>query len=82
MNQILAILVLCAASAGCLELENLCSSDSFKYNDILVNAFHRTRLNLTFQPLSHYLINDTVKCDRGDFKNQTNFLKALKTKHA
>ena len=81
-------MMLCIASARCVELENICSSDSFIYKTswsedpgILVNAFHKVQKNITFQPIGHYLINDTVKCDFFEFKNKTNFWEALKIKH-
>lgn len=80
MNRILLLAMLCIASASCVELENLCSSDAFEYNGVLVNAFHRLQQNVTFEPLSFYLINDTVKCDFFKFKNKTNFWEALRFK--
>lgn len=82
MNKILVILLLCAASASCFELENLCSSDTFIYNDLEVNAFYRVQLNFTFKSLGHYLIDDSVKCDENEFRNKTNFLKAMKAKRS
>ena len=80
MNKLL-LLALCVASVSCVELENLCSSDTFEYKGVLVNAFHRVQSNVTFQLLSHYLINDTVRCDLSEFKNKTNFQEALRLKH-
>ena len=82
MNRIFLFAIFCVASASCLELESICSSDTFEYKGVLVNAFHRIQRNVTFQPLSHYLINDTVKCDYFQFKNKTNFWEALKIKQA
>lgn len=73
--------MLCVASTNCVELENLCSSDTFEYAGILVNAFHRVQRNVTFKSLSHYLIKDSVKCDFFEFENKTNFWEALKIKH-
>ena len=81
MMKVLILAMLCVASVACVKLENICSDDSFEYKGVLVNAFHRVKLNITFQPLSFYLINDSVKCDPAEFKNKANFLKALKTKH-
>ena len=80
MNKILLLAIFCVASANCVELENICSSDTFKYDGLLVNAFHRAQFNVTFESLSHYLIDDTVKCDIAQFKNKTNFWEALKLK--
>lgn len=70
MNQILLLTVLCFASASCLKLENICSSHIFRYQDVQVNSFHRIKLNLKFESLEHYLIND-----------KQNFWEALKIKH-
>ena len=81
MNRILVLAMLCVASAHCVELENLCSSDTFEYNGVLVNAFHRVQWNVTFESLSHYLINDTVKCDIAEFQNKTEFWETLKAKN-
>lgn len=80
MNRILMLAMLCVASASCLELENICASDAFKYKDVLVNAFYRVQWSVTFESLNHYLINDTVKCDPLEFKNKTNLQEALKFK--
>ena len=79
-NQILLLTLLCVASASCVELENICSSDSFEYNGLLVNAFHRVQQNVTFEPLLHYLINGSVKCDFSEFFNKTNYWEALDLK--
>ena len=80
MKKVLILAILCIASAGCVELENICSDVSFKYYAELVNAIHRVRWNVTFQPLQQYLINDSVKCDQAEFKNKTNYLEALRIK--
>ena len=72
--------MLCVALAGGVELENICSGDSFKVDGVLVNAFHRVRWNLTSEPLNHYLISDAVNCDPAEFKNKENFWEALKIK--
>lgn len=80
MNRIWVLAILCVASASGVELENLCSSDAFEYNGVLVNAFHRLQQSVTFESMSHYLINDTVKCDYFEFKNRTNFWEVLKIK--
>ena len=77
MNKFL-VLVLCIASASCVELENLCSSDSFDYKGIEVNAFHRVRQNVTFEPLSHYLIDLAIMCDPSEFYNKTRYWETLK----
>lgn len=76
------ILVLCLVCANCVELENICSSDTFTYNDLVVNAFHKVPQNLTFGPLKLYLINETLKCDEEEFKNKANFRVAIKAKNA
>ena len=81
MNKLLVFLVLCIASASCVELENLCSSDHFEYNGVLVNSFYKSRLNVTFPSLSYYLINSSITCDRSEFVNKTNFLEAIKIKN-
>ena len=73
--------MLCVASVGCVKLENICSSDSFEYKGLIVNAFYRIQWNVTFESLNHYLIDDAIKCDPTEFKNRTNFREALKTKH-
>ena len=80
MNKFLLFAVFCVAAANCVELENLCSSDAFEYEGVLVNAFHRVQWNTTFQSLLHYLINNTVWCDLDQFQNKTNFLEAYKLK--
>ena len=81
MNKFLVLAVLCIASASCVELENLCSSDSFDYNGVQVNAIHRVRQNITFGSLRYYLIDDTIKCDPSEFFNKNNLLKALNMKN-
>ena len=88
MNKLL-LLALCLASASCLQLENICSSDQFYYRGErgrevppeLVNAFHKIGgQNITFKALNSYLIDDTVSCDLSEFKNATNFWEALRIK--
>ena len=81
MKQLLVFLVLCIASIGCVELENLCSSDQFHYKGFLVNAFHRNRNQITFPGLSHYLINSSITCDPSKFVKKTNYLEALRIKN-
>ena len=81
MKTTLVLAMLCVALAGCLELENICSSDSFYHDGLLVNAFYRVQFNVTFQPLSYYLINDTVDCKPTEFNKEINFWQALKIKH-
>ena len=81
MSKLLVFPVLCIASASCVELENLCSSDHFEYDGVLVNAFYKSPMNVTFPGLSHYLINSSVTCDRSEFVNRTNFRTALKIKN-
>ena len=81
MSKLFVFLVLCIASANCVELENLCSTDHFDYDGVLVNAFYKSPMNVTFPGLSHYLINNSVACDRSEFVNKTNFLEVLKIKH-
>ena len=73
--------MLCVASASCVELENICSSDTFVYKDTQVNAFYKVRQNITFQPLNFFLIDPTVTCDQSEFENKTNFFEALKIKN-
>ena len=81
MKKILILAIVCVATARDVELENICSGDSFKLMGVRVNAFHRLRMNVTFQPLHHYLINDSVNCDPAEFENKKNFWSALKFKH-
>ena len=81
MNKFLVLAVLCIASASCVELENLCSSDSFDYKGVQVNAFYRVQQNITFESLNHYLIDDTIKCDPSEFIYKTNLEPALKFKN-
>lgn len=81
MNRILLLAMLCVASSSCVELENLCSSDSFEYKGVLVNAFHKVQWNVTFGPLNDYLINDTVKCNPAEFENKTNLEETLRLKN-
>lgn len=82
MNKIFAILVLCVACASCFKLKNLCSSDTFTYNGILVNAFYTFQDNFTFGPFSRYLINDTIECDENEFTNKTNIQEVLRARDA
>ena len=51
MTKLLVFLVLCIASASCVELENVCSPDHFEYDGVLVNAFYRERWNIPFPEL-------------------------------
>ena len=81
MTKLLVLLVLCIASASCVELENVCSSGHFEYNGVLVNAFYKSPMNVTFPGLNHYLINSSVPCDPSEFVNKTNFWTALKIKN-
>ena len=77
----LVLVVLClVASASCLE--SLCSSDTFSYNGVLVNAFYKIRQNVTFERPTHYMIHDSVTCDPSEFKDRSNFLTSLKIKNA
>ena len=82
MKKVVVLTILCVAAVGCVELENICSSDSFVFNGVLVNAFHRFQQNVTYYPLIHYLIHDGVRCDLSEFKDQANFWKALELKNA
>ena len=81
MIKVFILAMLCVALAGGIELENICSEDCFVYKSVQVNAFHRFRWNVTFQPISHYLIGDDVNCDPAEFKVKVNFWEALKIKH-
>lgn len=80
MEKLLAFLVLCLASVNCVELENICSSDSFHFNGVLVNAFQKIGGQVRFEGLSHYLINDTILCDPSEFRNKSNYWEVLKIK--
>ena len=77
MKQLLVFLVLSIASASCVELENLCSSDHFQYNGTLVNAFYRNRQSIVFPSLNYFLINNSIPCDSSEFVNKTNHKIAL-----
>ena len=80
--KFLVFAVLCVATVSCLEVENICTYRGlFDYNGLRVNTFHRVQWNMTFESLSHYLINDSVKCDPAEFKNKTCFWEALKLKN-
>ena len=81
MKTTLILAMLCVALAGCFELESICSSDSFRRDGLLVNAFYRAHFNVTSLPLSSYLIKDTVDCNPAEFKDKNNFWEALKLKH-
>ena len=73
--------MLCVASSSCVQLENICSSDSFEYNGVLVNAFYKVEWNVTFGSLNDYLINDTIKCNLDEFKNKANLQETLRLKN-
>ena len=77
MNKLFVFLVLCIASASCVELENVCSSDHFEYNGTLVNAFYRNRQSIVFPSLNYFLINSSIPCEQSEFVNKTNYKVAL-----
>lgn len=81
MNRFLVFLVLCVATANCVELENICSADHFEYADVKVNAFYRVKQNVTFESLAHYLIDRSITCDPTEFRNKSNLLEALKVRN-
>ena len=81
MTKFFVFLMLCIASVSCVELENLCSSDHFEYNGVLVNAFYRNQSSIVFPSLSQYLINSSITCDPSEFVNKTNYDVALRIKH-
>lgn len=73
MNKLpLVLFTLCIASASCVKLEGLCPQDLFGYNGVIVTAFYRSRLNITFPPLNEYLINSSIPCEPSEFVNKTN----------
>lgn len=79
--KFLVFVVLCIASVNCLELQNLCSSDHFSYNGVVVNAFLKLRHNFTFEPLRHYLIDGSVTCDKSEFdRRKNNYREAIETR--
>lgn len=82
MKSLLMIL-LCVASASCVELKNLCAPDCFVYHGLMVNAFHKVPQpqNVTFANLGHYLISPDVTCDPSEFQNKTNYWEALRIKN-
>ena len=67
-------------SANGVHLENLCAADRFEYKKVEVNSFHRIGQNVTFEPMSHYLVGDSVQCDPNGFKHRQNYLNVLKIK--
>lgn len=78
---LVALLVLCVSSASGLLLEDLCPSDAFAYKGgILVNAFHRIRQNVTFEPFE-YLVNDNITCDPTEFRDKGHHMMALQAKN-
>lgn len=81
MKRLSLLIVFCVASVSCVELGNICSSDSFNYRDVKVNAFHKLCQNITLEPLSFFLIDHTVTCKQSEFENKTNFWEVLKIKH-
>lgn len=76
------VLLLCVASASPVELENLCSNETFSYNGVLVNSFQKIRRSLEFKSLSHYLISNIVTCDPAEFKDKRNLWDSIKIKNA
>ena len=80
--KILILAMLCVASVACVKLENICSADTFQYKGVLVNAVYRVQTNVTFQPISLYMINDSVKCDPAEFEVKRRFVEALTLKNA
>ena len=81
MNKALFLAMLCITSSCCLELERICSSDTFSHVGQTVNSFHRLERNVTFGSLSDYLIDEAVNCDLSEFKTKANFLETLKLKN-
>lgn len=75
MNKVSSfVLLLCISSiASSLKLENICSHDTFKYNDQPVNTFYRVRQSFTFHPIGHYMLNESIVCNRTEFQNDKNF---------
>ena len=80
LKKVLILAMLCVALAGAVELENICSDDTFEYEGVLVNALHRVQFNITLQPLRAYLIHDSVKCYYSQFQNKTNYWEVLRMK--
>ena len=81
MSRILLLAMLCVALGSCVELENICPSDSFLYEGILVNAFYKVEWKVTIGSLNDYLIKDIIKCNPTEFKNKTNLEEALRLKN-
>ena len=81
MNRFLVFLVLCVASASCVELENICSAGRFEYKDVVVNAFYRVQRNVQFQSLRHYLVDHAIICDPSEFQNKTNYWSTLRIRN-
>lgn len=74
-------LVFGITAASCVELENLCDSETFDYKGVRVNSFQRLLLNFTFESLEFYLVKPTLTCDPSQFQNKTNFWEILKLKN-
>ena len=81
MKIILVFALLSIASSRCVELEKICSSDSFDFENVEVNAFYRSQSwNVTFQGLNYYLINKTADCNSTEFYDEDNIKIALRIK--
>lgn len=80
-NFLVALVILCVSSASGLHLEPICSSSSFSYEGIQVNAFHRVPQFVYFEPLPYFLIDRSIDCDLDQFRNESNHLIALKARN-
>lgn len=84
---LVVLVVLCVSTAlyvwtaSGLNLENICPLSIFSYEGTEVNAFHRVRQVITFEPLPYYLVNHNIICDPNEFKNRSNHLVALRAKN-
>lgn len=61
--MILAFLLLgLGSSVRCLSLEPLCPGEEFEYEDVRVNAIHRIQINVTLEPVSHFMVPSSNNC--------------------
>lgn len=86
MKFLVFLVILCASSASTLHLEAICPvnsflRDGFLYEGVRVNSFHRVRQNVTFEPLSYFLVDHRIICNPFEFRNKDNHLEALKARN-
>lgn len=79
MNKVLSFVLLLGvcATVSSVKVQNICPHDTFKYEDLLVNAVYKFSHSVTFPPIRSYMLNDSIVCNKSDFKNPANFLEVL-----